>query len=154
MYSPSNIDADGSVRHWHVTSGKSLGSLQDQEQTNHLTYRQDGQYFATVGTDLQVRSYDAHTLKNITTASYGSRDTAAGHSNRIFCCKYNPTNPNILITAGWDEAIQVWDMRTQVSVRSIFGPHICGDSLDFSNDGKNLMSGSYSAKEGVQVFFI
>jgi WD40 repeat protein len=64
--------ADGSIRHWHTTSGKLLGTIQDNpDQTNHLTYRPDAQFFTTVGTDLQVRTYDAHTMKLVTVASYG-----------------------------------------------------------------------------------
>lgn len=56
--------ADGKLRHWHYVSGKQLGHpIDDNETTNHVTYSTDGQFFASVGTDLMVRGYDAHTHK-------------------------------------------------------------------------------------------
>jgi len=57
-------------------------------------------------------------------------NSSAGHSNRIFSCKYHPGDPNIIVSGGWDNTVQIWDARTGFSQRSIYGPHLCGDSLD------------------------
>lgn len=74
---------------------------------------------------------------------------SSGHSNRIFVVKFHPTDPNILLSAGWDNSVMVpallhslycldlaflvvsvvqqfWDIRQQSTVRNISGPHICG----------------------------
>jgi COMPASS component SWD3 len=53
-----------------------------------------------------------------------------GHSNRVFSIKFNPDDENILLSGGWDNTVQIWDIRAGASVRSIFGPHICGDAMD------------------------
>ena len=34
-----------------------------------------------------------------------------GHSNRVYCVKYNLENPKIIISGGWDQTMQVWDTR-------------------------------------------
>jgi WD40 repeat protein len=65
--------------------------------------------------------------------------------------KFHPLDPNVLISGGWDNTIQIWDTRLQHSVRSIYGPHICGDSLDFTDNGEKIMSGAFSKEEQVKV---
>lgn len=47
----------------------------------------------------------------------------------------------VLLTGGWDNTIQFWDMRVGYSVKSIFGPHISGDSLDICNN--EILTGSW-----------
>jgi len=37
--------------------------------------------------------------------------SAPGHSNRIFCVKFHPNDPNVLLSGGWDTTIQIWDTR-------------------------------------------
>jgi len=66
-----------------------------------------------------------------------------GHSNRVFCVKFNPIDPNILFTGGWDNTVQIYDIREKGPVSYIFGPHICGDTIDVKNDGMTLLTGSY-----------
>jgi WD40 repeat protein len=56
----------------------------------------------------------------------------------------------VLLSAGWDNTIQMWDLRTEGSVRSIFGPHICGDSVDIS--GNDVVSGSWRPSEQLQLW--
>ena len=57
-------------------------------------------------------------------------NSSAGHSNRVFSVKFHPEDPNVLLSGGWDNTIQIWDLRTGFSERSIYGPHLAGDSLD------------------------
>lgn len=47
----------------------------------------------------------------------------------------------VLLTGGWDNTVQFWDMRVGHSVKSIFGPHISGDSLDICGD--EVLTGSW-----------
>lgn len=49
-----------------------------------------------------------------------------GHSNRIFCIKYDKYNKNLIYSGGWDANIFVWDTRVGSSVSSFFGPIITG----------------------------
>lgn len=58
-----------------------------------------------------------------------------GHSNRIFCTKFNPADNNMVVSGGWDNTIVVYDVRYRGPVHAFWGPHICGDSIAFKNDG-------------------
>jgi len=55
--------ADGSLKHWHATSGKCLHARNDNPE-NHLfaiDFSPDGAYLATAGRDCHVRLYDEST---------------------------------------------------------------------------------------------
>ena len=84
--------ADGSLKHWHATSGKCLHSRCD-DPDNHLyslDYTLDGTLLATAGRDTKIRIYD-ETTKALAYVMK-ERGDLPGHSNRIFCCKFNPFN--------------------------------------------------------------
>lgn len=67
-----------------------------------------------------------------------------GHSNRIFCVKFNPMQPNMLVSGGWDGTLQIYDIREKGPVACILGPNVCGgDAIDFRNDGVTVLTGSY-----------
>ena len=72
-----------------------------------------------------------------------------GHSGRIFCAKYFPNDTTTIYSGGWDRTIQFYDTRTCKVSNSIYGPEICGDSLDLS--GSILASGAWSTKEQIQL---
>lgn len=135
--------ADGSLKHWHATSGKCLHSRCDKPD-NHLysiDYSTDGTLLATAGRDAHIRIYDETTKSLALTMK--ERGELPGHSNRIFCVKFNPFDQNQLVSGGWDNTLQIYDIREKGPVNSIYGPHICGDSIDFRYDGYTLLTGSY-----------
>lgn len=124
-----------------------------------LDYRPDGLQFATGGRDKVVRLYDEAT-KALTCElkgglGYGDNVTT-GHSNQIFSLKYHPTDENCLISGGWDNTIQVWDCRAGHAVKSIYGPHLCGDALDLVVDpstGKTtVLAGSWRPHDPLEMF--
>jgi WD40 repeat protein len=39
-------------------------------------------------------------------------------------------------------------------VASIYGPHICGDAIDFKSDGHTIITGSYRDKDVIQIWDI
>lgn len=47
---------------------------------------------------------------------------------------------------------QFWDDRVQHSVRSTFGPHICGDSLDIDPVHNHMLTGSWRKGRELQVW--
>ena len=63
-------------------------------------------------------------------------------------------NPNILFSGGWDNTMQVYDIREKGPVASIFGPHVCGDAIDVRNDGYTVLTGSYRQDDALQLFDI
>lgn len=75
-----------------------------------------------------------------------------GHSNRVFCVKFNPQEPNMIVSGGWDRTIQIYDLRTRGPVNFLFGPHICGETIDFRHDGYTMVSGSYRMNDVLEVW--
>lgn len=47
---------------------------------------------------------------------------------------------------------KLWDTRLGHAVRSIYGPHICGDAVDIFGDV--ILSGSWRPDNQLQVIFI
>ncbi|CAG9317321.1 unnamed protein product [Blepharisma stoltei] len=147
-----SVHADGSVQHWHVTSGKSLHRLYSANNPLYCAdFAPDGTKFATAGRDLIVRVYDETTKQAVVEFQPGGSGSP-GHSNRIFSVKFYSQDPNILISGGWDNTIQVWDIREGCAVRAIFGPHVCGDTLDIK-DGV-ILAGSWREREQLQNFYL
>ena len=73
-----------------------------------------------------------------------------GHNNRVFAVKYDQEDENMLISGGWDNTIKIWDLRMETPVRGIYGPFICGDSLDI-HDGY-ILSGSWRSDKQLQIW--
>ena len=109
--------------------------------------------FATAGKDTAVRIYDEQTKQCIVKMERGSGfgpNAAPGHSNRIFALKFHPTDPSVLLSGGWDNTIQIWDCRAGRAQRSIFGPHLCGESLDIQGDV--ILTGSHRAEDPLETW--
>lgn len=148
-----SANAAGAVQHWHMTSGKCLHSLHDDDnQVYALDYNEEGTQFATAGKDTCIRVYDEATKSLISCLQGGvgySVKTTPGHSNRVFSVKYTK-DENIIVSGGWDNTVQIWDVREGHAVRSIYGPHICGDSLDIV--GNEIITGSWRPKDQLEVW--
>jgi COMPASS component SWD3 len=146
-------NAAGAVQHWHMTSGKCLHTLEDDDnQVYALDYNVEGTQFATAGKDKAVRVYDEATKCLVTKMDGGLGYTptkAPGHSNRIFTVKFAP-DQNLVLSGGWDNTIQIWDIRVGASVRSIYGPHICGDSLDVVKN--EIVTGSWRPNDQLELW--
>ena len=115
-----------------------------------MDFSPDGTMLATAGRDCRVRLYD-ETTKSLF-MSLKERGDLPGHSNRIFAVKFNQVNPNILLSAGWDNTMQIYDIREKGPVASIYGPHVCGDAIDVRNDGYTVLAGSYRQNDALQLF--
>lgn len=68
--------------------------------------------------------------------------------------KFHPTDENILLSGGWDNTIQIWDKRSGSAVRSFYGPHLCGDSLDVCVDGgrSTILTGSWRPQAPLELW--
>ena len=81
------------------------------------------------GSDKLPRLYDDTTMKVVTDLdSFHSQH--AGHSNRIFCAKFDPKDGNIVATGGWDNTVIIHDLRQKGPVRGILGAYVVGDAID------------------------
>lgn len=107
-----NAETDGCVQHWHVKSGKCLHTIKEEgNQIFCLDYYHNGALFATAGRDYKVRIYDEATKRLTKVLEGGDQLKTAGHSNRVFSVKFHSQNPNLLVSAGWDNTVQLWDLR-------------------------------------------
>eukprot|EP00818_Percolomonas_sp_WS_P010092 CAMPEP_0117443020 /NCGR_PEP_ID=MMETSP0759-20121206/4470_1 /TAXON_ID=63605 /ORGANISM="Percolomonas cosmopolitus, Strain WS" /LENGTH=329 /DNA_ID=CAMNT_0005234963 /DNA_START=417 /DNA_END=1406 /DNA_ORIENTATION=+ len=141
----------GIVQHWHITSGRCLHTITEpNNQVYAVDYRDDGKFFATAGKDAAVRVYDEATKSLVVTMKGGSGNSA-GHANRVFTLKFAKNDPNILLSGGWDNTVQIWDKRKDTAVRRIFGPHICGDALDLDSNN-TILTGSWRTDRQIQLW--
>ena len=74
------------------------------------------------------------------------------HKNRVYAVKFDYVDQNLLLTAGWDETLILWDIRVKKSVNYIYGPLICGDSLDSFNN--TILTGSWREENQVETWDI
>jgi WD40 repeat protein len=146
--------ADGRFEYWHVPSMKKLFSIKEEENSILCCdFDPTGERFATAGKDRSIRVYDESTVVvNVGTKSVcaflGCADwNYSGHSNRIFSLKF--MDSNTVVSGGWDSVIHIWDLRQLRSVRSFYGPHLAGDSLDFQEN--TLLTGCYATKNQSKI---
>ena len=102
------------------------------------------------GSDYEIKIYDDITKSVISTLKTNGTINI-GHSNRIFSVRFTE-DPNLMVSGGWDNTVLFWDIRDSKSLGFVYGPHICGDSIDTKN-GK-MLTGSYSNKEVLQLWDI
>ncbi|KAH0786250.1 WD repeat protein [Histomonas meleagridis] len=143
------VSSDGFIKEWKTHNPSVNWSIQENNNINSLDISINSDKFATAGLDKIVRLYDYET-KSVTTTLQYTTDKEIAHTNRIFSIKFDPNNTNILYSGGWDDTIHVWDLRIGQSVHSLYGAHICGDTIDVCNH--LLLSGSWRIKEQIQVW--
>ena len=77
------------------------------------------------------------------------------HSNRLYGCKFASGHTshidNLVISAGWDRTMQVWDLRAPgPAVKSFFGVYLSGDALDCV--GSDIVTASYRPVNQLQLW--
>lgn len=75
----------------------------------------------------------------------------AGHSNRVFSLKFFPEDDNTIVSGGWDNTLQIWDLRAGHSVRGIYGPHLAGDAIDI-NGRNEILTGSWRPESPLELW--
>lgn len=74
----------------------------------------DGTKFVTGGEDKQIRVYDVG--KKSKPKIFEGVTEIPNHSNRIHAVKFLNDRPNIFLTAGWDNTVVMWDIRTSSNI--------------------------------------
>eukprot|EP00931_Biecheleriopsis_adriatica_P059381 TRINITY_DN35528_c0_g1_i1.p1 TRINITY_DN35528_c0_g1~~TRINITY_DN35528_c0_g1_i1.p1 ORF type:complete len:604 (+),score=127.66 TRINITY_DN35528_c0_g1_i1:32-1813(+) len=142
------VGSDGRVRQWMAPVKKLLHEKQHEaEELFCAAYRPDGAQFAVAGKRHVIYVYDEETKEEL----FRMDGTAPGSDDpptfkRIFSLKWHPTEPNILLSGGWDTIVKIWDLSEDARnvMRTITGPYIAGDTLDISYDGKTVLVGCAS----------
>lgn len=153
-----SASTDGALRQWHVGSGGRLlrelaspGSETDQLYC--VDYTSDGASIVAGGRK-ELWVFDDETGKLQACLDRGDSFTTVGHSNRVMACRCMPSkqDPWGIVSGGWDNTVQFWDLRVGHAVRAIYGPHIRGDALDVSRDGRVLLTGSWRATDSLELW--
>ncbi|CAE7360079.1 Gnf1 [Symbiodinium sp. CCMP2456] len=148
-----SVGADGKITHWHAFSGRQMHEIVEPEnQLFCLDFLYDGTQFATAGKQRHIRIYDESTKKLVQLMRGGNDSETAGPSNRVFSLKYHPLTRHEIVSGGWDSSVQIWDVRQGRAVRVIAGPHICGEALDISQDGRTMLTGSWRIHDQLQLW--
>lgn len=72
---------------------------------------------------------------------------------RVVSLKWVPGEYNLLMSAGWDRTMKLWDQRVSRSVLSWRGPYMTGcDSLDVSAAHHDVLTGAYSPEDAMQLW--
>ena len=58
--------------------------------------------------------------------------------------------PDVLFSGGWDNTVQIWDLRVGQPTGSMYGPHLCGDALDIK--GHECLTGSWRPTTALQLW--
>lgn len=144
-------NSSGVIDCWHIQSQKNIYSISEENnQIFCLDYSLLGGKFGTAGKDQIIRVYDEKTNKLVCNLEKGFMSSHVGHSNRIFALKWKPDDENIILSGGWDNTVLFWDLRSKNCFRSIYGPHIAGQTVDFQND--TIVTGSWRIKDTVQIW--
>jgi hypothetical protein len=58
----------------------------------------------------------------------------------------------VIVSAGWDNRVIIWDVRSRAAVHSVYGPKVYGDSVDVAGD--RILVGSWRHFEQLQMYDI
>ncbi|KAI4502926.1 hypothetical protein M0802_001970 [Mischocyttarus mexicanus] len=144
---------NGCVKCWHYQSLQCLYTIREKRQTLGLACHPNLPKFVTVGDDTNVCLYDEETktLERVFHASE-TLDIMDGHKSRVFAACFNPKSVHEIITGGWDDTVMFWDTRQPYAIRHISGVHMCGDGLDISQNGKDILTCAWQKKDPIQLW--
>eukprot|EP00392_Amoebophrya_sp_AT5.2_P002768 g2773.t1 len=124
------VRTDGYIQQFHAATGRSLHEFNayegdaaaagsDLPALYCVDYAPDAG-----GKDPEIFVYDEMSKKQLLRLQRSDKN-GGGHSSRVCAAKFS--NPNLLVTGGWDCTLQFWDLRKgSRSVANLYGPSILG----------------------------
>ncbi|XP_014214862.1 WD repeat-containing protein 38-like [Copidosoma floridanum] len=125
-------------------------------EINAIDISVSGEHIFSVGKNASLNEYDLETARVIRNFKKDPHDVVTDnvikyHTSRIFAVKCHKTDANLVITGGWDNTLKIWDIRvSDGSIKSINGPHVCGDAIDLKDT--KILSGSWVDKDSLQLW--
>lgn len=156
--------SDGIIMFFSLSSMKITHVVEDQKvQENEICsgdYTCDGNKFVVGGLDRKLHVYDDYLDPKTFIKAMGFKNLKLPmHGARIKCIKGHPTDPNLVISSGWDNTMKIYDIELGGPIHNIGGPKCTGDSIDFYGD--MILTGSdrnhnemalYSLKHKKEIF--
>ena len=90
---------------------------------------------ATASDDKTLRLWDAETSDPLV--------EFRGHSNFVFCVRFNHPQANLLVSGSFDETVKLWDVRTGECVSTLPAHSDPVTGVDTNRDGTCVVSGSH-----------
>ncbi|OMJ83243.1 hypothetical protein SteCoe_15898 [Stentor coeruleus] len=123
--------SEGAVLHWQASTGRLLNTIFFPEnQALCCDYSPDGENFAIGWKDMAVKIYDDNTKQLVKELRRSGENS--GHGNRILSVKWQSSN--IVFSAGWDNNVYMWDLRSRAPVKFFQGAFLTGDAMDVFED--------------------
>ncbi|KAF5303416.1 hypothetical protein FQR65_LT18991 [Abscondita terminalis] len=113
-------------------------TIREKRQTYGIAYHPRLPKFITYGDDLKIYIQIP-----------GSID---GHASRIFAACFNPRSNHEFITGGWDDVVYFWDVRQPHAIRHLSQIHMCGEGLDISHRGTEVLTCAWQKENPLQVY--
>ncbi|XP_071050238.1 striatin homolog isoform X2 [Onthophagus taurus] len=145
--------ANGCVKCWSYNFSQCLYTIREKRQTYGVAYHPRLPKFITCGSDGKINLYDEE--NRIQERIFSGSESASlldGHTSRVFAACFNPRSNHELITGGWDDVVYFWDARQPFAVRHISGIHMCGEGLDISPKGTEILTCSWQENDQIQVW--
>jgi len=156
----------GKIRRWHVQTKSCLSTATQKNSGSLLAIdiRPDGEEFIVGGVstilelfdtdngDAPKRTFGLGVSQRATNTNKHAAGTIGGHSNRIHAVRYHPTLRNSVVSAAWDGNICFWDLDQDLPTKQLYGPFVCGDSIDFVPGSSDMLVGSYRDENALQVW--
>lgn len=144
---------DGKVKIWNVGNQQCLKTILEDRTVYQTIVTPTKDAIITAGKDSEINVYDLSTFQkiNVCTAS-PSLERMDGHRTAVYALKHHPEETWNFISGGWDDTVQFWDRRQKHATKRIFGPHICGESIDINPKDNTILTASWRRHDGIQIW--
>lgn len=145
--------ASGFISAWHTETGQNLWTVQEQgNAVNSMDIAPGGRHFVTGGSDCALRYYSLSTRQVVSELSSKAflQGRVSGHELRVFASIF--MDDNCVVSSGWDDTVLLWDLRSGEVARWMFGTHVCGEAVCFSDGNKLVITGSWRDENQLQFW--
>jgi len=163
----ATVDTNGVINFWEIPRAKEHKNarlMATHEYGNALSavaFTSDGEKLMVGGQDKTLmlldieQDFGSSTLKPLTI--FGGdpelNGKVQGHGLKVIGMDAKPDDPNIIVSAGLDRHILVWDIRAGTHpVNGIYGPELVSDSINISKDGNSILTGSHRSKHPLEIY--
>jgi WD40 repeat protein len=172
----ATVDTRGMLSLWDVprlkqaNASRCLGQVDTGDPLHAVCFSADGASVCCGGNGKVVHVYDIESETGKMTfcdvekkpqgrtlgSSHCFRGKCEGHALRVVSLCAHPEKPELIISAGLDRHVLLWDIRASGDHPSgcIYGPELLGDAVDINRDGNSLLVGSHRSKNPIQIFDI